>query len=296
MEIDYKYLILFPFLVLIFFLFKKAFREYIFYNNKKYFNPSTTILITGGCTGIGKEIIRNFFRISHCKIINLDIRKDLFESLNQEFENEKLINIYCDLSVQQNFDELFKQNSITSVDILINNAGVASNDYLINLADAQVTKTMNVNLISPMLLTKHFITRRAPDRVLHIVTIASVMSHTISQKSSDYVASKWGLYGFHESIRAEFLDTKGIHFSVFCPFCVNTGMFSGFRNPFPFIFSILDVKKVGKDIVKSIIIKDKIVFYPSYAFIFTEASKLVPCFLSDIVQKYFCKYYLFNSV
>ena len=71
-----------------------------------------------------------------CTIINLDIRKDEFANLEKEYGN-KIKNIYCDLSNQENkYEQILSDNgiNINSIDILINNAGIAFNKPFLQLS------------------------------------------------------------------------------------------------------------------------------------------------------------------
>ena len=282
-------------IIILSYIVKLKYREYKF-KNQKYITINFNILITGGCCGIGYEIIKNLISFTKCKIINLDIRKDLFSKLEKEFKSN-LKNYFIDLSINQNFETFFKKNNINlnEIDILINNAGIAFNLPIEKLSIEKMNKTIQTNLITPMnlinlLINNHLKINNIKNKKLHIVTIASTMSHLVSQKSSDYVASKWGLYAFHESIRAEYLYNNDFIFTIFCPFCVNTGMFNGFKNPLIGILKILDVKEIGKNIVKSIILKDKIIFYPEISWIIIYLFKLFPIYISDFIQYYFFGY------
>ena len=262
------------------------YRSYCFYY-QKYITSNTVVLITGGCMGIGKEIINELITRYKCKIINIDIQKEKFIS------HPNITNIYCDLSHSDiNFKALLKLKNIdiSSIDIIINNAGIAYNYPFTTITKDQLKKTLNVNLLSPMMLTKEVISSKKDNKHIHIVTMASVMSHIISQNSSDYVTSKWGLFAFHESIRAEFLYRKDFSFTIFCPYAVDTGMFPGFKNPIPILFRIFSVKEIARDIVKSIVLKDKVVYYPCYANIICGLYKMIPTFISDAVQYVLCKY------
>ena len=286
-------------LIILSYIVKLKYREYKF-KNQKYITINSNILITGGCCGIGYEIIKNLISFTKCKIINLDIRKDLFSKMEKEFKSN-LKNYFIDLSINQNFETFFKKNNINlnEIDILINNAGIAFNLPIEKLSIEKMNKTIQTNLITPMnlinlLINNHLKINNIKNKKLHIVTIASTMSHLVSQKSSDYVASKWGLYAFHESIRAEYLYNNNFIFTIFCPFCVNTGMFNGFKNPLIGILKILDVKEIGKNIVKSIILKDKIIFYPEISWIIIYLFKLFPIYISDFIQYYFFGYAVKN--
>jgi len=176
-------------------------------SNQKYLTREKVVLITGGCMGIGKELIKILINKFNCRIINIDIRDDLFDSLNDIVENKEnqIQNYKCDLS---NFEELdktlikiFEKNTV--IHFLINNAAVAFNDFIYNLKEKQVIKSIEVNLISPLLLTKKFLSvmQRFDDEEIHVVNICSNLSHVVSRKSVPYITSKWGLFGMHDSIR-----------------------------------------------------------------------------------------------
>jgi short-subunit dehydrogenase len=193
--------------------------------------------LTGGCLGIGREMIRIFTDLE-CKIINLDIREEEFREITKE--NKNVSNYKCDLSSRDDIDNFFKHRlKDVKIDILINNAAISFNKHFTDLHETMITKTTEINLIAPMLMCKKVIPLMQGSG--HIVNIASVMSHTAASKSSLYIMSKWGLYGFHESLRYGnfvpklLLDyfNSGINFTIICPFCVNTGMFPGFKSPIP---------------------------------------------------------------
>lgn len=286
---------LFILFLIIFCVLKSWYRNYKF-SHQNYITDKTTVLITGGCMGIGHEVIKKLISCYNCSIINIDVRRDLFPELEKEFENsKKLKNIYGDLS-QKNIvlADLLTLNDvdIQSIDILINNAGIAYNYPLSKLTTDQIKKTLYINLVSPLCFIKEIISHKSESKHLHIVTMASVLSHIIAKNSSDYVSTKWGLYGFHESVRAEYLGRKDLSFTIFCPYAVNTGMFPGFRNPIPFLFKIFNPEEIGREIVKSIILKEKVVYFPFVAKFVCGLYHLLPCWFGDLLQYTFCKFYL----
>ena len=270
-------------------------RKY-FLKKQTHITNNTVILITGGCCGIGYEIISNLITQYHCKVINVDILKEKFSALKQCF-NDNIVNIHCDLSqCDIDFVSLLKSHNvnISTIDIVINNAGVAYNRPFSVANNSQIHKTIHVNLLSHMLLTKAVLNEKVNNKSnVHVVTIASVMSHLVSQNSCEYVASKWGLFAFHESLRAEYLYQKGFHFTIVCPFAINTGMFEGFRSPLPFLFKEYDVKWFGKDVSERIALKDKVIYYPWYAKYFGGVYKMLPTCIMDIFQYIFCKIYTY---
>jgi short-subunit dehydrogenase len=275
----YLFLILFTSI-----LFRNIYRKYLF-NNQAYINSNSVILITGGCQGIGREIIQFLLTNYKCTIINIDLSKDKFKELEDSFnsgDTGKVINYHCDLSDSKNIDSCV--TSILShhkVDFLINNAGISYNKCFEQLNDINFSKTVNVNLLAPMQLCKKLLIHKTKHQEkLHIVNVASVMSHITSSKSTDYCSSKWGLFAFHECMRYDYYGSDAFKFTIICPFAVNTGMFQGFVSPLPFV-NILNVNDVAEMIVRSIILNDKIVFLPFYMEYIALAFKLLPISIRD---------------
>ena len=255
------------------------------FKNQKYLSNNTKILITGGSLGIGRELIHLLITLFNCQIINLDMRESEFESLKSEY-NDKIINIPCNISKIKNIIEFLKGKGVNpdKIDIIINNAGVANNLPLEELSEIQMISTMEVNLISPMKIIKNFIDNKKSKselfhKKIHFVTLCSVMSHVISANSSDYISSKWGLYGFVEGVRNEYLYNEDYTFTTICPFAVNTGMFPNF-------FLCMKKEFVGKEIVKSIALKETIKFIPNFIDIPIFIYKLCPSFISNLIQYY----------
>ena len=275
------YFLIILILLLIFFHFK---RERNF-KNQKYLSENKTILITGGSLGIGREIIHILITLFNCKIINIDIRESEFNSMNLEYK-DKIINIPCNISKIKNIITFLKERKINpdEIDIIINNAGVANNLPIEEITESQMISTIEINLLSPMKIIKSFIDNKIKkpelkSKQIHFVTLCSVMSHIISANSSDYISSKWGLYGFVESVRNEYLFNDKYIFTTICPFAVNTGMF-------PKFFLCMDKKYVSKEIVKSIALKETIKFIPNFINIPIFIYKLCPLYISNLIQHY----------
>lgn len=280
-SIFFFYLIIIIFTLILFFNLK---RERNF-KNQKYLSDSTKILISGGSLGIGRELIHILITSFNCQIINLDIRESEFESMKSVYK-DKILNLQCNISKINNIILFLKEKNINpdEIDIIINNAGVANNLSLEKLTDNQMISTIEINLLSPMKIIKSFITNKESrselkSKNIHFVTLCSVMSHIISANSCDYISSKWGLYGFVESVRNEYLNNDNYIFTTICPFAVNTGMFPNF-------FLCMNTKYVSREIVKSIALKETIKFIPSFINIPIFIYKLCPISLSNLIQKY----------
>jgi all-trans-retinol dehydrogenase (NAD+) len=63
----------------------------------------------------------------------------------------------------------------------------------------------------------------------HMVLLASAAGLFGTNGLADYCASKFGVVGFGESMALEIAAsrTTDVHYSLICPFFINTGMFDG---------------------------------------------------------------------
>ena len=257
------------------------------FNSQKYLSNETMILITGGCLGLGKELINLLITKFNCKIINIDIRSSEFPLLKSLY-GDNITNIHYDISKIENIILFLEEKNINpdKIDIIINNAGVSNNLPLEQLPLKKMISTIEINLLSPMKIIKAFIDRKINcnnNKKIHFVTLCSVMSHIICSNSSDYITSKWGLYAFVESVRSEYLYNDKFIFTTICPFAVDTGMFPNF-------FIKMKTKWVAYEIMKSIALKEKIKYIPDFIYIPICLYKLIPSFFTDLIQ-----YYLINS-
>ena len=284
MAVLFFYIIIF---IISFIIVRHLIREQRF-KNQKYIKKETTILITGGCSGIGREIINLFISLFNCKVINIDILSSEFPSLKSLYK-DNIININQNISKIDNIISFLEEKGINpnTIDIVINNAAIAKNLPLEQLPLNIMISTMEINLLTPMKIIKAFIDLKKNNNnishnKIHFVTLCSVLSHITSKNSSDYISSKWGLYGFVESVRTEYLYNNKYNFTTICPFAVNTGMFPNF-------LISLNTKYTAKEIIKSIVLKESVKFIPDFINIPIYLFKLVPSFLANLIH-----YFLIN--
>ncbi|HEU4786146.1 MAG TPA: SDR family oxidoreductase [Gemmatimonadaceae bacterium] len=108
-------------------------------------------------------------------------------------------------------------------DLLVNSAGVFS------LAPAHVADTadfehaLEVNLVGPFRLVRAFLPSMRERRSGHVVSIGSIADRVAMPENSGYAASKFGLRGFHEVLRAELAGT-GVRTTLVSPGPVDTAM------------------------------------------------------------------------
>jgi short-subunit dehydrogenase len=127
-----------------------------------------------------------------------------------------------------------------TIDVLVNNAGIAQATAYERLSAAEVEQQIGVNLTAPMELTRKVLPHMLARDRGHIVNIASLGGLLGIAWGEPYGATKHGLVGFTRSLRMS-CKTSGtkVSASVICPGFINgVGMYvdsalpHGHRAPF----------------------------------------------------------------
>ena len=89
------------------------------------------------------------------------------------------------------------------IDGLVNNAGISQRSLAVDTAFAVYRRIVDVDLLAPIALTQALLPRMVAAGGGHIVGISSVAGIVGSPLRSAYSAAKFGLIGYHDSVRAE---------------------------------------------------------------------------------------------
>jgi short-subunit dehydrogenase len=137
------------------------------------------------------------------------------------------------------------------VDILINCAGIVTSNKTFDKQTAdEIIRTMNINTLAPMFVTRAMLPGMIKRNRGHVCNIASAGGMLSNPKMSVYAASKWGAIGWSDSVRIELQDMKSqVHFTTVAPYYINTGMFDGVKSR---IIPILKPEYVAKRIIRAI--------------------------------------------
>jgi short-subunit dehydrogenase len=209
------------------------------------------VLITGGASGIGKIMGRLALQ-KGAELIIWDIDQAKIDETLTEFKALGTVHgNQVDVSnIEQvnNTANLVKEQ-IGTVDILINNAGIVVGKYFQDHSTEEILRTMNINANAPMIITKEFLHDMIEQNAGHICNIASSASLISNPRMSVYVASKWSLMGWSDSLRLEMQQQRlNVHITSVLPYYISTGMFNGVRSIVP----ILKPEKVARKIIRAI--------------------------------------------
>jgi len=216
----------------------------------------STVLITGAAGGIGGRLAAQL-ATGGARLVLWDIDPVGLERIRRELEKDgSPVDTYvCDLTSRQEIARVAAQTLERSgpIDVLINNAGIVSGSYLLDIPDEAIERTFQVNALAPFWTVKAFLPSMLERGSGHLVTVASAAGLAGTARLTDYCASKFAAVGFDEALRQELrqLDSRLVT-TVVCPFFADTSMFAGARTRFSWLLPILPPEAVAARIVRAI--------------------------------------------
>lgn len=206
-------------------------RRQLVANEVKYFVANTgVILITGASTGIGQHVAL-YLADRYPKVTILaGVRKDADAEIVNSHKKPNLLPIIIDVSkpascqvAVQEIGRLCGSQGLPFI-ALVNNAGVARR-YPAEFHDMEDAKRIfDTNFWGAYYLTQLVLPmlRESKGRIINISSISEFMGNPMN---SVYVASKYALGGFSDSLRRE-IAHFGISVSVVQPAYVKSAIFS----------------------------------------------------------------------
>jgi len=177
-------------------------------------------LITGGDSGIGRAVAIAFAREgAEVAITYLPEEEKDVRTLNEVFEKDgkKLIAFGQDLREEEACRQVIEEavEALGGIDIVVLNAAVQIAQTDINkLSAEQIQKTFEVNVFSPMYLSKAVIPHLPAGA--SVIFTGSAEYYTPNKTLMDYAASKSAVVAFSIAL-SKYLIEKGIRVNTVCP-------------------------------------------------------------------------------
>lgn len=164
-----------------------------------------TILITGAGTGLGKELALSYAKKGHT-IILTGRRLEPLISVKEEIQTvgAKAFVYQMDISNAEEVKSvLSKITSEHTVDYLLNNAGAGCFGPLTELGFEEIETAIQTNILGTIVLTKELLPHLLKREEAKVMNIISTAGQKGKVNESVYVASKFAVRGFTESLQKE---------------------------------------------------------------------------------------------
>ncbi len=179
------------------------------------------VLVTGGSSGIGLATARQLREAGDSLVL---VARDEAKLASARAELERragrgeLHALSCDLGKRDQVEGLAGRlpESMRSLDVLVNNAGVVMPGPFLDLPLAQFDEMMQVNFFGSMQLTRLLLPSMLERRTGHVAFVNSLVGLMGIFGYTAYAASKWALRGFAEALRCE-VHPKGVRVTVCYP-------------------------------------------------------------------------------
>lgn len=181
-----------------------------------------TALVTGASRGIGLACARALaaagVRVAMCARTEGTLRAATRDI------GRGALPIVCDLSRPDSARSAVREVESAfggAPDIIVNNAGLFTLAPLEATSPAEFARAVATNLVAPFTILHAFLPAMRARREGHILTIGSIADRNALPENAAYAASKFGLRGLHEVLRAE-LRGSGVRASLVSPGPVDT--------------------------------------------------------------------------
>lgn len=225
---------------------------------KRYFNgpkaipkslKGKTVIITGASDGIGfvtaKELLNQGANVVFaCR--NEEKTMKIISSLDESSRNRSRF-MKLNLSSFQSVKEfvLDVKNNYSTIDILINNAGVINKEF--KLTEDNIEETLQANTLAPMYITQELLTliEKTKGRVINVSSIAHRKFEFKKEMIKDWKKPEWNYYKdnykwevnyrlsklgniYFSQYLAEYIESFGLEVSVYSlhPGVIPTNIFT----------------------------------------------------------------------
>jgi NADP-dependent 3-hydroxy acid dehydrogenase YdfG len=188
------------------------------------------ILISGGTRGIGRAISEVLLKDGHSLVTFCPFPEELkeFEGAIPAFCNPaKALVLSGDVTREDQVAEIVEKTigRFGRIDVLINNAGVLYYEECDAVDIAQFKRTIDVNLVGPAILTKAVVPLMKKQGGGQIINTVSTAGKHTGERGEFYAATKYGVMGYSQGIRAELRPFK-IKVATVCPGITKTDAIS----------------------------------------------------------------------
>jgi 3-oxoacyl-[acyl-carrier protein] reductase len=186
------------------------------------------VIVTGGSRGLGLAMSRALASSGYRVIaVARSLNAELTAAAHQAAEDARGAIEFraCDLSDMNLIAPLVRalRAEFGPLYGLVNNAGLGTSGILSNMRDQEIQRLIQLNTVSPIVLSKYVLRSMMSQREGRIINIASIVAATGYSGLSVYSATKASLIGFTRSLARE-VGQLGITVNALAPGFIDTEM------------------------------------------------------------------------
>ena len=171
------------------------------------------VLVTGGSKGIGAEICRKMATCGADVFINYNSNEQSAATLAEELSTSfgvKTGIAGADVSKSEQVREMFTRmdRELGGIDILVNNAGTESIHHVLDMAEDEWNRVLDVNLMGPFLCAQEAGKRMETNGGGVIVNISSIHDVVPRKGLAHYCSAKAGLKMLSKCLSLELAESN----------------------------------------------------------------------------------------
>lgn len=187
-----------------------------------------TVIVTGAAKGIGRAIAKDFAYAGYNVCINYNTSEEAAKELCETLAKDgcSVIIYKADVTDREQVDKMvdYVIGTFGKVDVLVNNAGISEYKLFIDIAQEEIQRMLNVNILgvfntSQSVLKKTMLPRKDGT----IINISSIWGMVGASLEVAYSTTKAAIIGMSKALAKE-LAPSNITVNVVAPGAISTDM------------------------------------------------------------------------
>jgi len=184
-------------------------------------------LVTGGSRGIGAAIAVALAAEGWPVAINYRSDAEAAERTAQRIaaDGGRAMSLQADVTDPSQVEDAFQrlEAEIGPALVLVNNAGIRSDDLALTLGEQEWGRVLDTNLTAAFRTTKRALRAMIRARFGRVINVASVVGPRANAGQSNYAAAKAGLIGMTKTVAVE-VARRGVTVNAIAPGLIATDM------------------------------------------------------------------------
>ena len=185
---------------------------------------SRRVLITGAGSGLGQALALRYAAAGH-RVACVDLTVERSEATRTRLAGSGHLALAADVGSDADMERLHGdvQAAWGGVDVLVNNAGIASGGTMVESTMDEWRRILEVNLLGVVRGCRLFLPAMLAARSGQVINTASFAALAGAPGIMSYGVAKAGVLALSEQLRAE-VASRGVRVSVLCPSFFRTNL------------------------------------------------------------------------